>query len=309
MNTNGDLKYNFYPHTLEEIKIDYNKKLYLQKLSNNVLEKRLTKLLDNVSVFDWDGYFYFNLKYDDVGLRTIYTIFECQSRDIGINDIIKNRINYYNDRINSIDFSKIKHYSNIIYNDNCLFKYMSKKHLDFWLNNNIRYSNSCNYKKNNSFEHLQDDENTMIYKNPNSFIVDDNGYKTKIHKITETVDTYFIMSFSLEFNLKLFIFFNYNACFIIKNRDNFVNRLFNDFSRNMERPYVNFDKIHYVDNDIECEMNNNVMFEKNYYYRYENEYRGILLYNKQIEVINKMSSLCFHVDDFDIEKDCIILDE
>jgi hypothetical protein len=295
---NGEFIYNEYfeRNGINVEKLFYENNRYLEKYPENKLIERMSKLFDNIAVFDWNGNFHFSLKnIGRIEKEFINTFYEFQLRNLDIEEIRENKIKSYNKNIVKFDIDKLNRINEKIKGKQILVKYLKEKYLEKWQNDYIHFSLSTYFNNEYLLDSIRDDENSMEYDNIPGLTIEGvySGPKLPVFKLTHTVPPYYISSFSNKLDPKLFFLFGKDSCFIIKNVEEYIVQTLNYFLYNQPTTKVIFDKINYIDNAREVDPNNEVEFKKSYIYQYENELRFVL-YLKNNEYSE--NSLDFKVD-------------
>jgi hypothetical protein len=114
----------------------------------------------------------------------------------------------------------------------------------------------------------------------------------KNNEISEQTCSYYISSFSLDLNPKLFVLLSetYDICFVITNADRYINEV-KDIILKTERPInVYSDCVEYVDENRRMKGKKPLFLRKRYKYNFEKEFR--VAFYPTNEEKNKSFRLC-----------------
>jgi hypothetical protein len=147
----------------------------------------------------------------------------------------------------------------------------------------------------------------MLHENSNFGLLKRTGKEIQFidDEIRSTCGPYFISSFSLDFNPKLFILFGYNACVVIKNGEEYKHNIDRNIHKYDPEAITHWEIVKYFDEykSFALGAKTHLMFKKKYIYQYEKEYRLVLFYENlkkhsepEVIILNKS---------FDVNYECL----
>jgi hypothetical protein len=253
----------------------YRDQRYLEKLSNEIFSKRLEHLLINLIELDFNGRKWLIIKNGKFSSALIEVFEEFNLRNIPYEAKIESVLQRFEKH------TKINNYAQIIKNCNgkrCLFKYLKKEHLSSLLKGEIRLKLASSFKEDGFNIAIQDDELKICHQLLNSHIITENGTEIPIKNDIITRNAfgdYYIGCFSATIDPKLFIMFDYDACFIIKNSDIFAHEVIDKYKNIYKDGLISFRPVEYIDPYKRIKTKNRVEFVKTIDFEYENEYRFV----------------------------------
>jgi hypothetical protein len=299
---NGDLRYS----ETDKKYLLTMKPYYLQSITDQDLSFRLYRLLDNIAVFDWLGNFYFQIPTN--GLRNTYldAVIEANNRGIDVLNIRAERIKYYESNMKHFDLNEVKKIYYNIKDNKFLVKYTSPEYIDFWKNGNVRIKLSSTYSTGDINLNLRDNEDDIVYKSEGAKIVDvvtRKEIKSVDNTITAHYPSYYLISYSLSLNPKLFILFGYDSCLIIMNPSEYIKSIKDCIYYSESNVKVSYNKIAYVDEYRPPEFKKLLCFRKKLVYQYEDEVRVVVEYFNERD--NFKEDRVFYLDKFNMDTRCL----
>lgn len=262
----------------EHLKYFYLNQPYLTGLSNAELEERLYGILDNLVKFSWDFNFLIEIKNNEMGLAFLDTITEFEIRGLSTKKLLQNAIDRYRSLKRNINIDQVNNVNKELYGRKVLFRYTENKYEDYWLSRKVWFNRSEEYDNKSLGKGISDDEMSITSQIEGLRVENISKgeiLEVKNNRITATTCNYYISSYSLEFDPKLFVLLSdkYNICFAITNAEEYVNELCELIIKNEKPIEILSDKIEYIDEKRRFIGRKPLMLRKRYRYMFENEYR------------------------------------
>jgi hypothetical protein len=289
-------------------KVFYDTQPYLQILSIDNLYKRLEGLLDNVICYNWEGFVYIKIDNNEIGNAFIDAIYEFENRRIDFWQTIILKIDWYKTKAFSFNIRKINEVVNAINGKNVLVKYVNHQHVKFWRDGNIRFGVASSYDKDILAKAIQDDEHKISQQI--------NGLWMKLERLGNTEDVsknridvidgkievmypyqYYICSFAIDVDPKLFALFGYDSCVIIENYLDYLDCALKTISKKDNVFKVHSRIVEYIDENRQLKQKANLPFQKTYSYKYQNEYRFTIELEKDSDKLD----LIYKIEDLDLK--------
>lgn len=273
---------------------NYRKRRYMEHLCLDELRNRITDIARNIYTLSDDGKISTPPVTDPEAQlmmeRFTHTSEECRTREISFQDILHDFISNFkkdiltNIRIKSI-VPQIKNLCKM--NDQYIYKFGKMEHLQNSLNRGIfRIAPASSYSDPSLNSAIRDEElKFKMTPPPREFsvsFVDQKTWKTKktihpseLNVTCESKVDYYVLCLSHSFNIRNFIEFDYDACFIIKNKDRFIKNVIEIFRMNHPKYYGFYKRVDYID-PLNCNLNDVKIFaDKHFRYAYQKEERFV----------------------------------
>ena len=280
----------------------YRKQRYLAKAPNEALFVRLQGLIINLVDLDFHGKIKLEVKNGKIALSFVDLLEEFRLRNIAYENSLNSVVAKFKNHAPYRNIAMLAEQLRSCSGTPCLFKFTKKKYLDSLKRGEVRMTLASEYKKAGYNIAIHDDELNIQYQLPNLRLKLEDGTEVPVRDNSierGAYDDYYVSCFSATFNPKLFIMFEDDACFIIKNGDTFSKEVIKRYREQYPNDLICFDKVSYLDPYRETKSKTPIEFIKTFDYSYEEEFRFVAF--GRYPVKEKVQKICINVDKIDCQ--------
>ncbi|MEO7860565.1 MAG: hypothetical protein ABIU05_08990 [Nitrospirales bacterium] len=280
----------------------YRKQRYLGRVSNESLSARLEEMTINLTELHFNGEKRLNVRNGPLAFALIDVFEELSLRGIDYADPLRAALSRFAKHIAHSNYSDLAHRLKALAGKQCLFRFTDKKHIESLKRGVVRFRLASSYQEAGFSIAIRDDELNIVHQLLNSRIVLKNGIEVPVKgDLIErsAFGDYYVCCLSSAIDPKLFMMFEVDACFIIKNGDVFSREVMHCYRNQYPDDTVLFDPVEYIDPYRRLSSNNPIEFTKTVKFSYENEFRFVSFGN--MSETEKVRTICIDINNIDYE--------
>lgn len=254
----------------------------------------------------FNGEMELNIKNGKEALSLIDLFEEFNLRGIEYTSLLESSLRRFDGHAQYMNASGIEDQLRVCAGKQCLFKFTKRKHLDSLKRGEVRFKLASAYNDAGFNIAIRDDELNVEHQLLNSRIVLEDGLEVPINDDLirrSAFGDYYVACFSAAIDPKLFLMFDADVCFIIRNGEEFSKEVIKNYRAQYEHEKILFGGVGYIDPYREIKSEKPIEFLKIFDFSYESEFRFVAF----DEVGNKEKVRKISIDINKIDYDIVIM--
>jgi hypothetical protein len=254
----------------------------MEKIPDAGLHLRLNGLLSEFVTLDFGGSPNFHVVNGRKSIALIEVLEALTIRNLDIEMLIADFLQRFVAKFKETNLKIIQKQLDQLSGKKCLFKYTKANHINDILSGKVRFKSASSYNDEGYNIAIRDDELNLDHILKNLHFTTEEGAVVPVigDKITASAaGDYYISCFSVGFDLKMFLLFDYDSCVAISNGDTFVETVKTQYQKEYSNFKINFGQVEYIDIYRQLKSRCPIEFRKSRDFLFEKEYRFVTFPN------------------------------